>query len=70
MERMMKAKGEANDAVENKDMENRRKKFQVNIFYMKFGTATSLVVTVLKKTFCFNIITFESKSVRYFFSNL
>ena len=28
---MMKVKGEANDAVENKDMENRRKKFQVNI---------------------------------------
>ena len=29
---MMKVKGEANDSVENKDMENRRKKFQVNIF--------------------------------------
>ena len=29
---MMKVKGEANDDVENKDMENRRKKFQVNMF--------------------------------------
>ena len=38
---MMKVKGEANDSVENKDMENRRKKFQVN-FHL---AATSLVVT-------------------------
>ena len=52
---MMKVKGEANDAVENKDMENRRKKFQVNIFSMKFGAAT-----VLKNFFfCCNRITFK-----------